>query len=240
VGQFATFAEGAIYWSPDTGARAVLGPIEVFWKSRGAEHGDLGYPTTSVSATADGTGQSATFQHGSVYWSAASGAHVIDGPVQVKWAAIGAERGVLGYPTKDVGPTGDGIGTFARFQGGAIYATPSTGARVMLGPVETLWNATGAERGPLGYPTQSVSWAADHVGQYARFQHGSIFWSPSTGAHSVVGPYLTVWAATGYEHGYLGYPIGEPYAVNGGHWQKFQHGYIAHSTATGKTWAVHQ
>jgi uncharacterized protein with LGFP repeats len=110
----------------------------------------------------------------------------------------------------------------------------------MMGPIETLWNATGAERGVLGYPTQSVSWAADHVGQYAHFTGGVIFWSPRTGAHAVRGAFLTAWAAVGYERGFLGYPIGEPYAVTGGQWQRFQHGYVAYSTALRRSWAVRQ
>ena len=57
----------------------------------------------------------------------------------------------------------------------------------------------------MGYPVQSVSWAADHVGQYARFQGGAICWSPATGAWEVRGPFLTAWAGVGYEHGVLGF-----------------------------------
>ena len=38
--------ERVIYWSPATGAHAVRGAIRAMWQDRGAERGDLGYPTT--------------------------------------------------------------------------------------------------------------------------------------------------------------------------------------------------
>jgi len=239
TGQYARFEHGSIYWSPATGARAVLGPIETLWKSGGAERGLLGYPTQSVSTLADG-GQYARFEHGSIYWSPATGARAMLGPIETLWKGGGAERGVLGYPTSSVSTARDGKGQYATFQHGSIYWSAATGARAMLGAIQDRWVADGAERGRMGYPTQSVSTAADKVGQYAKFQGGVIYWSPATGAREVRGAFLTVWAANGYEHGALGYPTGEPYAVNGGQWQKFQHGYIAQSTATGRAWAVRQ
>ena len=45
-GRFSTFQDGAIYWSPSTGAHAVRGAIRSLWQDRGAERGELGYPTT--------------------------------------------------------------------------------------------------------------------------------------------------------------------------------------------------
>jgi uncharacterized protein with LGFP repeats len=240
VGRFSRFEHGSIFWSPSTGARAMLGPIEAAWNAAGAEQGFLGYPVQSVSTAADHVGQYARFERGVIFWSPSSGAHQVLGAIGGLWAATGSERGVLGYPVSDELVTADGVGRFSRFQHGSIFWSPSTGARVLMGPVEWLWGSKGADTGFLGYPTQSVSWAADHVGQYARFQGGSIYWSPASGAWVVQGAFLTAWAAVGAEHGALGYPIGDPYPVNGGQWQRFQHGYVAHSTATGNTWAVHQ
>ena len=76
----------------------------------------------------------------------------------------------------------------------------------MLGPIEAVWDAAGAEQGFLGYPVQSVSWAADHVGQYARFQRGDLLVA-GFGAHQVLGAIGGLWAAAGAEHGLLGYPV---------------------------------
>jgi uncharacterized protein with LGFP repeats len=237
-GQYARFENGSIYWTPATGTRAMLGPIETFWKAIGAEKGVLGYPIQSVSNLAGG-GQVARFEHGSIYWTSATGARAMLGPIETLWKNVGAENSLLGYPTQSVSNLTGG-GQVARFEHGSIYWTRATGARAMLGAIEQRWLADGAQTGRMGYPTQSVSTAADGIGQYARFQGGSIYWSPSTQAWEVRGVFLATWAGIGSERGVLGYPIGEPYAVNGGQWQKFQHGYVAHSTATGKTWAVRQ
>jgi uncharacterized protein with LGFP repeats len=76
------------------------------------------------------------------------------------------------------------------------------------------------------------------VGRYEHFQKGSIFWSPTTGVHSVRGAFLTAWALTGYERGRLGYPTRDAYAVAGGSRVDFQHGYITVATSTGKATVV--
>jgi uncharacterized protein with LGFP repeats len=239
-GQYAQFQGGSVYWTSTTGARAVLGPIRTLWLSTGAEQGLLGYPTQSVSTAPDGVGQYARFEGGSIYWSPSTGTRAMLGAVETLWRSTGAERGSLGYPTQSVSTTRDGLGQYAHFEHGSIYWTPSTGARALLGPVRDRWVADGAERGALGYPTQSVSNSADGVGQYARFQRGSIYWSPSTNAHVVTGTFLTAYTGAGAERGRLGYPTSDAYAVNGGTWQDFQHGRIARSTATGRTWVVYR
>jgi uncharacterized protein with LGFP repeats len=128
----------------------------------------------------------------------------------------------------------DHVGQYATFTGGTIYWSPTTGARTMMGAIGTLYTATGAERGALGYPTRSVSWLPDKVGQYATFRGGSIYWSPTSGAHSVRGTFLSTWTGAGAQSGQLGYPTSEAYAVSGGSRQDFQHGSITVSTATGR------
>ena len=235
-GQYAHFEDGSIYWTPTTGARAMLGPIRTLWLSTGAERGLLGYPTQSVSTAPDGVGQYARFEGGSIYWSPTTGTRAMLGPVETLWRSAGGEQGVLGYPTQSVSTTRDGKGQYAHFEHGSIYWTPATGARALLGPIRDTWLAAGAERGALGYPTQSVSTSSDGVGQYARFQGGAIYWSPSTGAHVVAGSFLTAYTGAGAERGRLGYPRTDAYAVSGGTWQDFQHGRIARSTASGRTW----
>jgi uncharacterized protein with LGFP repeats len=182
-------------------------------------------------------GQYARFQGGTIYWSPTTGARTMMGAIGTLYASALAERGPLGYPTKSVSWLPDHVGQYATFEGGTIYWSPKTGARTMMGAIGTRYASTGAERGPLGYPVQSVSWLPDHVGQYARFVGGTIYWSPTTGARIVKGAVLTTWTGTGAEHGTLGYPTGDAYAVAGGSRQDFQHGYITVSTATGRATA---
>ncbi len=45
--RYATFAKGAMYWSPETGANPVTGAIYEAWASQSYEHGPLGLPTSA-------------------------------------------------------------------------------------------------------------------------------------------------------------------------------------------------
>uniref|UniRef100_UPI0034DFDB4A LGFP repeat-containing protein n=1 Tax=Geodermatophilus amargosae TaxID=1296565 RepID=UPI0034DFDB4A len=128
----------------------VAGILET-WIRQGYETGPLGYPVSNETPTPTGGSYNA-FQHGAVYWSPATGAHWLTGPVFDAWAAQGREGGPLGYPAGDLGRLPGG-GSFAWFQGGAVYASPATGAHVLSGPILHAWIAQGFETGPLGYPT---------------------------------------------------------------------------------------
>jgi len=61
----------------------------------------------------------------------------------------------------------------------------------------------------LGYPVTDESGTPDGIGRYTHFQGGSIYWSPSTGAHEVHGAIRDRWAQLGWEQSYLGYPISD-------------------------------
>jgi uncharacterized protein with LGFP repeats len=238
VGKVVSFQSGSIFWSPSTGAHVMSGPIGAAWTTAGAEEGPLGYPMSDPSPTGDGLGRYQQFAQGWIFWSPTTGARTVMGQIKDLWASTGYERGPLGYPTTSTGPTGDGVGRYEHFQKGSIFWSPSTGARLSSGPVLTLWASTGYERGALGYPTNSAGPTGDGVGRYEHFQKGSVFWSPTTGAHSVRGAFRTAWAATGYERGHLGYPTKDAYAVAGGSRVDFQHGYITVATSTGKVAVV--
>ena len=58
-----------------------------------------------------------------------------------------------------------------------------------------------------------------------------MFWSPATGAHTVSGPVLAAFEATGSENGALGYPVQEPQDVAGGTVQRFQGGTLTYVAA---------
>jgi hypothetical protein len=98
------------------------------------------------------------------------------------WASLGWERSFLRYPQTDETTTPDGVGRYNHFQGGSIYWTPGTGAHEVHGAIRGLWASLGWERGWLGYPTSNELSTEDGTGRYSEFQHGSIFWSPGTGA----------------------------------------------------------
>ena len=69
------FAGGAVYWSPDRGARAVVGAIFTRYLTEGAEDGSLGVPLTGEYAVPDG--MRADFAAGSLIWTSRTGEIVL-------------------------------------------------------------------------------------------------------------------------------------------------------------------
>lgn len=120
----------------------------------------------------DGISRRQEFQGGHIYWSPATGAHSIQGLIYDKWKALGAETGVLKFPTSDEIVAPDGKGRFTTFQGGAIYWSPTTGAHPVYGPLYLFWAHFGYEAGSFGYPTGDPVYTGDNVSQ--QFQRGTL------------------------------------------------------------------
>ncbi|MGY1773912.1 LGFP repeat-containing protein, partial [Blastococcus sp. SYSU D00813] len=130
-GCFQAFRNGSVYWSPSSGARIVKGDVGRHWAELGWETGLLGYPTSEEICGLRDSGCFQEFQGGVMYWSPATGAHPLFGALRQRWNAQRWETGPLGYPTEDevCGLTGGGC--LQRFQGGTIYWSRSTGARIV-------------------------------------------------------------------------------------------------------------
>ncbi|MBB2934681.1 uncharacterized protein with LGFP repeats/GH25 family lysozyme M1 (1,4-beta-N-acetylmuramidase) [Amycolatopsis bartoniae] len=227
---FSASGGASIYWSPNTGAHNIQGPIRDKWAALGWETG-LGYPTTDQTTTPDGTGRYNHFSlaaGASIYWTANTGAHSIQGAIRDKWTALGREK-TLGYPTTDESTTPDGVGRYNHFSlaaGASIYWSPNSGAHSIQGSIRSKWAALGWETG-LGYPTTDESTTPDGLGRYNHFTNSaSVYWTPSTGAWSVVGAIRDKWASLGWETSKLGYPTSDEYSVTGGRRTNFQHGTI--------------
>jgi hypothetical protein len=178
-GRYREYRGGSIYWSPETGAHEVHGVIRDKWRSLGGEGGSLGFPITDETSTPDGIGRYNHFRGGSIYWTPGTGAFEVNGLIGARWAEMGRERSVLGYPVTDETSTSDGVGRFNHFLNGSIYWTPDTGAHEVFGQIRERWKSMGWEHSTLGYPTTGVIVAADGLSRYQRFQHGVLHWSPS-------------------------------------------------------------
>ncbi len=101
------------------------------------------------------------------------------GAIRAKWASMGWERSLLGYPVTDETGTPDGVGRFNHFaQSGSIYWTPSTGAQSVHGAIRAKWASMGWERSCLGYPVSDEF--AIPGGRQSNFQHGVMTYSWST------------------------------------------------------------
>ena len=179
----------SIYWTPATGAHAVWGLIRQRWAAMSWERGVLDYPISSETGTPDGVGR---FNHftgtdgltASIYWTPGTGAQPIWGAIRQRWAALGWERGVLGYPTIGETVTPDRYGRYNHFTGNgmpaSIYWTPATGAQDVYGMIRLRWSALGWERSYLGYPTSGEHGVPG--GRRNNFQRGYVFWDARTGA----------------------------------------------------------
>ena len=78
----------------------------------------------------------------------------------------------------------------------------------------------------IGYPTTDETGCPDGVGRFNHFEHGSIYWTPETGAHEVHGAIRDKWAELGWERSKLRYPVTDEHDIPGGRASNFQGGEI--------------
>ncbi|MQY28466.1 hypothetical protein NRB56_40500 [Nocardia sp. RB56] len=99
------------------------------------------------------------------------------------------------------------------------------------GAIETEYDQSGGFD-LLGNPTGPDSLGANG-GHFQVFEHGSIYWSPDTGAHEIGGFIRDRWGALGWEKGVLGYPTTRESDATDGKYNNFQNGSIYWSQDTG-------
>ena len=162
-------------------AAPVGGAILAKWNSLGGAGGPLGAVQGGDLVCPDRVGHFVHVANGSIYWTPATGAAWVRGPILVKWGLLGWERCALGYPVSDETGCPDGVGRFSHFQSGSIYWTPVTGAFSVHGPIRDRWASLGWERSALGYPVSDEGDLAGG-GRVGTFQHGRICWTAATGA----------------------------------------------------------
>lgn len=164
------------------------------------------------------------------------GRYEVHGAIEAKYLAKCGPSGVLGSPITNETPTPDRVGRYNAFaNGGSIYWSPGTGANEVHGDIRNVWQAVGWEAGPLGYPITDETSTPGILGRYNAFQRGSVYWSPSTGAHEVYGDIRARWATVGYEGGPLGFPTSGEFSIPGGRMNTFEGGDITWSPAGGAT-----
>ncbi|MGT2462885.1 LGFP repeat-containing protein [Sinomonas atrocyanea] len=177
-GVYQLYQGGAIVWSPATGAHASLGGIRAEWGHLGYENGTMGYPTGEETGGLWGGGVYQMYQGGAIVWSPTTGAHESTGAIRTRYAQLGYETGILGYPTSDETGGLKGSGVYQLYQGGAVVWSPATGAHESTGPIRTAWQSTGSENGRLGYPTSNVYTVPNGTAQ--NFQGGKITYTNGT------------------------------------------------------------
>ena len=162
------------------------------------------------------------------------GSPPVVGAIEAKYLQMGGCGSLLGAPASDETAAADGIGRYSVFEHGAIYWTPTLGARELHGQIYEKWLSLGAETGVLGYPFRDESGVPDRSGRYSVFEGGSIYWKPDLGAHEVHGKIRDKWAEAGWEAGELGFPTSDEYIVPEGRRSDFEGGSITWSAASGQ------
>ncbi len=149
-----------------------------------------------------------------------------------KYASIADAETVLGKPVDAPKEEVPGI-VVGRFEFGAIVARGEGEPSVVHGAIYTKWVESGVLES-VGWPTTDETGANDGLGRFNRFDQGSIYFTPETGAHAVHGAIHAKWAAPGYEAG-TGYPLTDesPLSDGKGRYTDFQKGSIYWGIATG-------
>ncbi|OBI16610.1 hypothetical protein A5712_25605 [Mycobacterium sp. E2327] len=221
------FDGGKMFYTTDTGAKFVYGPILDKYESLGGPAGsDLGFPTINeVPGLAGPDSRVATFSAGDkpvIFWTSDHGAFVVRGALNAAWDKLGSSGGVLGAPVGD--ETYAGEVTSQKFSGGEISwnrktkeftTNPATladqlkGLQVAIDPnaaINMAWRAAGGAGGPLG-AKQGGSYPIGGDGVAQNFANGKVFFSPATGANALETDILAKYESLGGPAGSdLGFP----------------------------------
>ncbi|WP_144276805.1 NucA/NucB deoxyribonuclease domain-containing protein [Parenemella sanctibonifatiensis] len=148
------------------------------------------------------------FSKGNIYWTLKTDAFRVDNAFLSPYGQQSYEGGSLGVPTgsKFCGLRNGGCAQ--RFEGGMIYSSQATPPRFVRGEILNHYSTLSWETGPLGYPVANESCGLRDGGCVSHFEHGSIYWSPTSGVGSVHGLIQAHWVENGAENGPFGYPQG--------------------------------
>ncbi|WP_440446484.1 alpha/beta hydrolase-fold protein [Nocardia amamiensis] len=147
--------------------------------------------------------------------------------------AVTAAAGWLGECLTGEYPVAGGIAQ--DFEGGRVFFVPGSGAYPVGGMIGAGYQAAMGPGGPLGLPTGGERALEDGRGRLQTFQHGSLYWTPPTGAQMVRGAILEEWGKQGFERGPAGYPTAPEIKTphRDGAVQAFENGPFYYSPATG-------
>jgi uncharacterized protein with LGFP repeats len=216
-----------VYWTAAGGAQPVGGAVLGRYLALGEADGVLGWPVSGEEPEPGGV--RARFAGGRVYWSAGTGARALYGAVLQAYLDDAGPAGPLGLPTEEEVTLLDG--RRARFVGGGVYWSPSTGAHPLSGGIAEKYRALGEAAGPVGWPVAAEEDVAG--GRQSRFSAGLITWSAATGAHEVHGALLAHWLELAGAGGFLGLPTSDELGVTGGRASSFVGGTLYWSAGTG-------
>jgi uncharacterized protein with LGFP repeats len=185
-----------------------------------------------IAASASSVGSSAASAAGSVGSSAASAAgSAASSAASAAGTAASSAASAAGSAASSASSAASSVVSSVINSGPTTMKVAGVGEVSMDGPTAEAYQKLGGEA-VLGAPTAMTANVGD--GSMLAFTNGTIFTSPSTGAHLVQGEILKAYTAQGGPAGKLGFPTGDEAEtgggakVTGGGWiSEFQRGTIA-------------
>jgi uncharacterized protein with LGFP repeats len=250
---FSAADKPVIFWTPDTGARVVRGPINAAWDKLGGSAGQLGVPAEDEAYRGEVVTQK--FTGGEITYDAKTKTfttvppdlagrladlEIPDDPTSAINAARRAAGGTLGPLGASEGPPypigGDGLGQ--NFAGGKIFYSPKTGANVVTGQVLAKYESVGGPEGDLGFPTSDEADGglapSSRISAFAADDKPVIFWTPDYGAVIVRGAMNAAWEKLGGAKGDLGAPMADQTENDNVITQRFSGGVVSWDSSTNK------
>ena len=184
-----------------------------------------------IASSASSAGSSAASAAGSAASSAASAAGTAaSSAASAAGTAASSAASAAGSAASSAGSAASSVVSSVLNGAPTTMNVPGVGEVSMDGPTAEAYQKMGGEA-VLGAPTAMAQTVGD--GSMLAFTNGTIFTSPSTGAHLVQGEILKVYTAEGGPAGKLGFPTsdeaqtGGGAKVTGGGWiSEFQNGTI--------------
>jgi uncharacterized protein with LGFP repeats len=250
---FSAADKPVIFWTRDTGARVVRGPINAAWDKLGGSAGALGVPAEDEAYRGDIVTQK--FTGGEISYDTRNktfktvppdlagqlaGLEIPDDPTTAINAARRAAGGALGPLGAAEGPPypigQDGLGQ--NFAGGKIFYSPETGANVVTGQVLAKYESVGGPEGDLGFPTSNEVDGglapSSRMSTFAADDKPVIFWTPDYGAVIVRGAMNAAWEKLGGAKGDLGAPMADQTEKDSVTTQRFSGGVVSWDSSTNK------
>jgi len=231
-GRLQEFQRGGIFARDGADEVVVQDRMWFAWLRTRASGEDMGFPVASEEIEESGA-RVQRFERGAIYVRHGTALAVRD-EIAVALEADGGTAGPLGYPLAEERTSGDG--RVQRFEGGAVWWSPATGAVPVHQDLLPAYAARRAEKGELGFPTAVPSMVPGGTRQ--TFEHGTLYRAEADGSvRQTSGEIQARYEELGGAGGELGLPTGERTALGEGTYQTFTGGVVMSSARAG-TWAV--
>lgn len=212
------FQNGAAYYTPETGAYAVVGEVDELYQHEGGPGGEYGLPISSETKVRGGFKQQ--FQGATMYRSEAGVAGAVRNGIRGYYEKHGGADGKLGLP---LGVEIDlDTHVMQYFEHGVVFWSPQ-GTVAVYGAFhgELLENEAAVFKN-YGHPVTeerivSGGWAQN-------FKHATAYWSATSGVGFVKGAFRHDYEKLGATSSWLGFPVGGETQLRDGYRQKYQHG----------------